>query len=304
MMALGNDVTYYQEKSPEGQTEWKILDGGENPPYGVLITYHLKEAPAEAVTLTIMDHQGEVIKTFSSQTDQDKSADDPSLPAKEGLNRFVWDMRYPDALKATGDVTTEKSKTGPTAPPGTYQAQLQAGNHVSSQTFEIRLDPRVQASQADMQAQFELWFKIRDKVSETHAGINQIRRIKRQVADLTRYLRETNGLEGQIDLEPITEAAEALQEKLVAIETELVQTQATSAFDRLRLPSRLNTKLIGLISVVAAADAAPPKQAYEVFEHLSGLIDTQLAQLKTVVETDVAAFNDLVRQANVPAVIT
>jgi hypothetical protein len=122
-----------------------------------------------------------------------------------------------------------------------------------------------------------------------------LRRIKEQVANWDKLLGETHST--------IAEAAKALQEKLKAIEVELIQTEANTAGDRLRLRSRLNSKLNTLISVVGVADFAPTKQSYEVFEHLSGQVDEQLGQLKMVVETDVAAFNDLVRQANVPAVI-
>ena len=39
----------------------------------------------------------------------------------------------------------------------------------------------MRASQEDLDAQFEFLIQIRDKVSETHDGINQLRRIRQQV---------------------------------------------------------------------------------------------------------------------------
>jgi hypothetical protein len=103
--------------------------------------------------------------------------------------------------------------------------------------------------------------------------------------------------------EAICEAAEALQEKLKAIEGELIQTGADTIGDRLRLPTMLIGKLAGLVSVVSVADFAPPKQTYELFEDLSNQIDAQLDQLKSVIEEDVAAFNNLISEASVPAVV-
>jgi ABC-type multidrug transport system fused ATPase/permease subunit len=44
--------------------------------------------------------------------------DPPRVPAKAGMNRFVWNLRYPDARGVPGDATTERSLTGPLAPPG------------------------------------------------------------------------------------------------------------------------------------------------------------------------------------------
>jgi hypothetical protein len=46
----------------------------------------------------------------------------------------------------------------------------------------------------------------------------------------------------------------------------------------------------------------PPRQTYEVFEHLSAQIDAQLNELSRAVDTDVAAFSALIREAGVPAV--
>ena len=55
------------------------------------IDYELK-APAGEVKLTILDGKGAVIKEFSSQ-----GKENSWMPSEPGLNRFVWDMRYPGA---------------------------------------------------------------------------------------------------------------------------------------------------------------------------------------------------------------
>ena len=73
--------------------------------------------------------------------------------------------------------------------------------------------------------------------------------------------------------------------------------------DRLRLRVRLNGKLSALTSIVYSADAAPPQQAYDVFDYLSAQADEQLAKLNAVLESDVAAFNQLLRESQVAAVI-
>ncbi|MCZ6678205.1 MAG: glycosyl hydrolase [Candidatus Poribacteria bacterium] len=313
MMALGAAATYYMEKSPDGERQRRYLDAGENPPQGVIIYYLLKNAPTEPVTLTFLDATGAEIKTFTSKTEDSDSEDkaDRYIPAASGLNRFVWDMRYPDAQEVSVDpitekpvaappASTEKPKNGPIASPGTYQVRLTVGDQTYNQSFELRKEPRVTASQADLDAQFELWLKIRDKLSETNEAINRLRRIQRQVGEWTQRITEMEGREN----EAISQAAAALGEKLKAIETELIQTEADTIGDRLRLPTRLNVKLAGLISVVSCADAAPPQQAYDVFEHLSSEIDTQLAQLQSVIDEDVAALNNLIREADVPAIVT
>ena len=105
------------------------------------------------------------------------------------------------------------------------------------------------------------------------------------------------------DEHPITTAATALIEKLDVLETELVGTEATSPRDRLRLPTRLNAKLAGLIDVIRSADTKPTQQSYDVFNELSGKIDTQLSILDGLIGDDLAAFNDLVRESGVTPVM-
>ena len=101
----------------------------------------------------------------------------------------------------------------------------------------------------------------------------------------------------------IADAADTLDKKLTAVEEELYQTKNQSSQDPLNFPIRLNNKLAALAGVVGGADAAPTDQAYVVYEDLTGKIDAQLAKLRQVIDTDVPAFNALVRDQNVPAVV-
>jgi hypothetical protein len=71
----------------------------------------------------------------------------------------------------------------------------------------------------------------------------------------------------------------------------------------LNFPVRLNNHLAALGGVVGSADSAPTKQSYEVFDTVSKDVDAQLAKWKMIVSTDVAAYNNLVKQQEVPAVI-
>jgi hypothetical protein len=54
---------------------------------------------------------------------------------------------------------------------------------------------------------------------------------------------------------------------------------------------------------VATGETAPTDQSYVVYDELTDKIDAQLAKLRQVIDTDVPAFNALVREQNVPAVV-
>ena len=65
--------------------------------------------------------------------------------------------------------------------PGTYQAVLRIENKKQEHHFKILKDPRMETSEEDYQAQFDLWMNIRDQLSETNRLLNQLRRIRREI---------------------------------------------------------------------------------------------------------------------------
>ena len=126
--AGGLTTSYEQVTTAEGETKQISLDAGDNPPEGVLILYHLPTEPKEGepLTLTIRNAEGAEIRTFTSDKPDDQHyKDNPGLtkptplPAKAGANRFVWDLRYPNATEVpddTGSMGFARGRTGPKAP--------------------------------------------------------------------------------------------------------------------------------------------------------------------------------------------
>jgi phage-related tail protein len=173
--------------------------------------------------------------------------------------------------------------------------RLTVGETTLTQSFAIRKDPRVEASDDDLRAQFALLLKIRDKLSETNDAINQLRSLRSQIEDWEKRSQ------GRKDNEAIAEAAKAMKEGLAAVEAELVQTSWKSSRDALTAPSKLNAKLATLGNVVGGSDAAPTTQAQEVFATLSERLDAQFERLETLIRRDVPRFNALVQEQNLPA---
>jgi photosystem II stability/assembly factor-like uncharacterized protein len=304
--------TFTQITRPNGEKGQKILDAGQNPPDGAVIFYHLREKPAGEVTLSFLDAEGKEIKTFKSKESKEGgetspqssvlspqssrgAAEERPVPKEAGLNRFVWNMRYPDARNVENAIYRSSGVTGPLAPPGTYQVRLTVGGASFIQSFEIRKDPRVAASDDDLHAQFALALQIRDKLSETNDAIMQIRELRAQADG---WQQRAHGHAGG---EAIIEAAKRLKEALSGVEEELVQTRWKSSRDALTAPSKLNVKLGTLLGVVTGADSAPTKQSSEVFASVSERLDQQLERLDTVFGRDVPRFNALVREQELSA---
>ena len=187
--AGGMIAAFEDRKGPDGQTRRSYFNAGQNAPSGVLIEYYLKQPPSGEATLTILDAKGQEIQKFSSQAKGGRS-----LPFQPGTNRFAWDMRYPNAREAASDVELagfEASRPSPpVAAPGRYTVRLVAGGQTYEQPFEIRKNPRVAASEADLQAQFELVVKIRDRVSQVSDALTKLREVRRQLDALDKAAAE------------------------------------------------------------------------------------------------------------------
>ena len=289
---------------------------GRNPANGVVVYYSLKAKPTTDLELEFLDTAGKSVQKFTAKLPKPGDAAGPSTapaaaggeggfgppptqppPTNVGLNRFVWDTRYADATRFPNLILWAGEMRGPKLPPGTYQVRMKVDGQTLTQSFDIKGDPRVNTSAADYAKQAELGLKIRDKLTETHNAIIQIRDVRRQVEDLLKRVG------GQPQFKVVNDAGTALNKNLTAIEETLYQTKNQSNQDPLNYPIRLNNKLAALGGVVGSAESAPTAQSYAVYDELVTQIDAQLQKLAQVMKTDVAAFNQLVRDQNIPAVV-
>lgn len=257
---------------------------GQNPPSGSVITYFLREKPQQPITLEFRDERGRLIITHTAS-------------AEPGMNRFVWNMRYPDAKRVPGAVLWGGSGQGPVAPPGKYEVRLIVGENTQIRSWEWRKDPRIDATQADLQRQFDFLIEIRDKLTEVNEGIITLRSMRAQIQDVLEKVK------GRKDVDDLIESGRKLTGKLTAIEDVLIQSKSQSPQDPLNYPIKLDNKLAALMPVVASADARPTQQSYQVFRELSSRAETQLGQLDLLKRRDLPEFNEMVKRADVPAVL-
>jgi hypothetical protein len=288
---------------------------GMNPPNGVVVYYSLKAKPTSDVILEFFDEAGKSVRKFTGPAKpaaNDSPGQAAAPPSEEGgfgggaparvttdvgLNRFVWDMRYAEAVRFPGVILWAGEMRGPRVPPGNYQVKLTVDGNTSTQTFTVKPDPRLTTTPAEYAKQAELGLKIRDKLTETHNAILQIRDVRKQIEDLSKRLKD------QPNFKMISDAGTDLNKQLTSIEEALYQTKNQSNQDPLNFPIRLNNKLAALGGVVSRADYGPNEQSYTVYQDISSQIDAQLAKLRQVMATELPKFNQLVRDQKVPAVV-
>ena len=312
---------YRQIESPTGEKQERPLDAGENPPNGVTVHYWLKEAPAGDITLAFLDAGGRDIRSFTSRRrdaarqdattdasvgagggeeprqEQDASVgapdDDPRLTKNAGANRFVWNLRAPDATRLPdnkGRGGTAEMLAGPRMPPGSYQARLTVGGRTLTQPFVIVKDPRVQATDEDLREQFTWAKKAHDLLNRVHAAVLTLRDVRAQA----------EAWASRVESQTVKEAARALARTLTAIEEELIQVRS----DNPRMfPAKLNTRVATLMPLVEYSDSAPTQALRELIDSLALRAGMELAKLDQCLAGDVAAFNAICRDASVPAIV-
>ncbi|MFO7889629.1 MAG: glycosyl hydrolase [bacterium] len=275
-----------------GGSSENLTTAGENPPEGVMLHYYFKNKPdSDAVCLKILQEDGTLIKKFSPDAEKDNI-----LTIDENMNRFVWDMHYPDAETFEGMILWAGMTQGPLAVPGTYKARLILGQDSSTVQFDILPDPRSQSSQEDLRKQFDFLLEVRDKLSETHSAIKTIRNVKKQIQDVIAKLDKKQ------EYAEIDTLGRQIMEKISSIEEALYQTKNQSRQDPLNYPIRLNNRLSSLARVVSVGDYPPTQQAMEVKEKLIKQIDQELKKLLNIMKQQVPQLNQLIHTYNIPLV--
>jgi hypothetical protein len=272
----------------------------QQPDGGAAILFWLEEEPAEPVTLEILTREGEVLRTFDSEEGEEeiRKDDDPILPAAQGLNRFVWD------LKRSGPELLDKALfslayTGAYyVLPGTYTARLKVGDTELTQPLRVLKDPRLSwVSDEDLRAQTALVEEIAATLENVHNSIGQLRSVRDQIRAMTERATKA-GYGGEWE-----QQGDQIAERLTSIEEELIQTQAQTNQDLLNYPPRLDDQLAYLYSHVYQAYGRPTEGSYQRLEDLRQQLEPHLESLREVLELDLAEFDEALRETGIPPVI-
>ena len=279
---------------------------GDNPPPGALIDYYLKAAPNDEVTLDIVDKDGKLVRHLSSKEKKeneqppewpDRVERSKTIPAKQGMNRFAWDLRYDDPIQIPGAFYSGDGPRGPLALPGDYQVKLTVAGKSQTAPLHLVIDPRNQGLEPAVEKQFALAVQVNDRISQLHQAVNQIRDLKTQIKNLHQRFQDEDRLR------PALAAADDLDKRMSEVEEKLIQVNMKGSEANLAFPNMLNERFDTFSHVIEAGDTAPTQPQLDVYKMLSGLLDEQLgkwAQLKT---DQVTKVSELIKQANLPVLV-
>jgi photosystem II stability/assembly factor-like uncharacterized protein len=281
---------------------------GENPPDGAVIDYFLAKPASGPVTLEVFDAQGKLARRYSS-TDQPEETQvelekqliplywlrAPKVPSTDaGMHRWTWDLHYAPPVSTEHEYpiaavprNTPRYPLGPSALPGRYTVRLTANGHSYVAPFMVKMDPRVETSQAGLQRKFELEMRIASAVTRSSEAVLQARSVREQLGKLA----------GTSNV-PLKDSVKALDQQISAI-LEGPKDASPSASTEPALADS-NSTIIALYKEVEKADAAPTVAQVAAFTKTERELEDALKRWAQVKTNEISALNRQLGAAGLP----
>ncbi len=275
---------------------------GQNPPAGALIDYYFATKPAGDVTIDILDSDDRLVRHFSSlsagRAEQppewpDQIVPTNTLPAAQGMNRFVWNLRYDDPVQIPGAFYVGVAPRGPIALPGRYTVRLAVAGQSQTAPLELLRDPRMKGPEDGLHQKFALSIETWHDIDALHRAVNDIRDAKAEVATLHKKLDGKPGSAG------LLAEGDALVAAVEAIEGRLMQVNIKGSEGNLNFPDMLNEQIYAFAGLLEDADTAPTKQEVEFYAVLHAQLEVQLNAWSDVKRTALASFRNHLNQAGI-----
>ena len=322
----------------EPRQTYRFTRGGK-----ALLNFSLKSAPKDPVQLEILNSEGQIVRTLESK-------------ARPGINRVQWDLRYDSPrLVALHTVApdnphiwqeprfrdsdsrpithwgTKPAEGGPIVAPGKYTVRFKIDNQSFTQPLTVVRDPRISASDADIELSVKTLLAIRDDISHVSDTVNRIEWLRKQVEDIEAMFQppkkkekeqeggaasdEESEYEGpklapappavvsEVETQRrsnLLKAAKDLDQKLQSIEHKLVSQALLNSDDKYFIePYQLYLNLIWLNAevgtgggdVAGGADFAPTETQLELLKTFESQMAGVDTEFRTLMKEDIPAFN-------------
>jgi hypothetical protein len=255
-------LTYYELGVVNGEKKRKFVDAGDPKPLGVMMYFRLAEGAGD-VSLTIVDEQGNDIITFGEDAMTLKYAADRDNSYEAGLNRFVWDMRYPIISAVPGRPAT---KIQPFARPGKYQARLTVDGVSQTQDFELFINPNEPYSREQTDAKFAFWMELYQNVEASTQNVLAALQIKEDVAAKVEAMKKSGASGSKV--KAAEEQAVVIAKLVDDYESTYVPVGRTLA-EIINQPAKIFTKMIWLHNMMEVSEGPVSQSMLDVYAKLN-----------------------------------
>jgi photosystem II stability/assembly factor-like uncharacterized protein len=276
---------------------------GRNPLDGVILDYYLKErADTNKVLLEVLDNSGKVIRSYTNKKNESFKpfpGGPPAaqvIPAEAGVNRFAWDLRTA-TIAEIPNAFVYGDYRGHRVAPGIYKARVSYKGESSEVEFTLIQDTNLKASTADWNTQQQFLEQVKNTIEDIHKSVNGMRKVKKQLESQAEMLK------GRADAKELLSSGKELIKKIDTWEAALVETRQKNFQDVINYSSKLNAEFFALRG---AADVHDPRITQGVRDRHADLLklwEGYKEQKNNLLIKEIAAYNQLFKDKNLPAVI-
>ncbi len=263
---------------------------GPNPPGGALITYYLKEKLDDKAEfkIEIFDRAGKLIQELER-------------PSREkGLNRVAWNLRLggPEVrrLPTPEQIAFGGAPRGPQILPGTYTVKMTAGGKVYEQTVEVKLDPGITASTAELQETLDMQIKLRDMQTVMNSSLRFLDNIKEQ-------LKQAQTTMKNLSKEPDKDMMKALEDYLKEVDT--LQDKLAARDEGLGFAGKAQVADdIGSLFFALDTNFGPTKGQREYFAEIQPAYRSRMGDVNKFLRETLPQWNEKLRGWSAPTLTT
>jgi len=291
---FGAVITYYlpeslqTRKQTRQKEEKKIAKDGGDTPYPSWDELRAEDRElSPKVILTISDADGNVVRRLNGKT-------------SKGFHRVDWNLRYPSTSPIRSGGGRRGGGSGPMVVPGTYTVTVATmidgtmatiGEPQSFAVEALDLNPMAAESKEDLLA-------FQNKAAELSRVMNGASALMREVDG------RLDAIEQAIMRTPA--AGQEHVDMLNALRTRMLDLRLTlngdSTVSRRNEPTPpgLSGRLRGMLWAIGGSSVAPTQTARDAYDLIAGEVDDVLAELRDLIEDDLAKLEAQLEAAGAP----
>jgi len=263
---------------------------GPNPPAGALITYYLKEKLDDKATfkVQIFDRDGKLVQ-------------DLEHPSREkGLNRVAWNLRLggPEVRKPPTEeqLAFGGGPRGPQVLPGTYTVKLTVNDKTLEERVEVKLDPNISTSLAELQETLDMQVKLRDMQSTINTSLRFLDSLKEQLKQAQTTMKTLNK-------EPDKDLMKALEDYIKELDT--LEDRLAAREEGLGIAGRSQVSNdIGNLFFALDTNFGPTVGQRQYFGEIQPVYRARIEEVNKFLSETLPQWNEKLRAWNAPTLTT
>lgn len=272
---------------------------GVNPANGMVLYYELpKLADSVAITMDIKDANGAIVRSFTSEKDKNYKPHNgggprpaPVLSKKEGLNRFVWDMRT-GILPGVPGTYIESRFSGHRVPPGNYTVRISSGAETSTTEGKIVAVPTYSTTPEQYAEYHSFMNDLEAELTDMHNTVNTLYTAQQQLKEVLKDVQDAS----------VKAEGQKLMDELDAWDKDMIQRKSQAYDDVENFPNKFTAEYLFLIDATNSSIPRVNQPSKDRKTELDAQWSTLKGKAAALKNTAIPAYNKQLWEAGIGAI--